>query len=81
MLKSFTGKIRPYLLCPLWEIPFGADQSVRVQDTVDDPSFHHIGTDDGCVDGVGVFAPGGLCHGLPRMAVIKTRRRREARYQ
>lgn len=55
------------LLGPLWEIPFGADQPVRVQDTVDDPSFHHISSNHGCVDGVRVLAPGGLCYGFPGM--------------
>lgn len=44
---------------------------MRVKDTIDDPSLDDVGTDDGCVDGIGVFAPGGLCYGFPGMAVIR----------
>lgn len=55
------------LLCPLGEVPLGADQAVRVQDTVHDAPLDDIGADDGRVDRVGVLAPGRLGHGFPRV--------------
>lgn len=55
------------LLGPLGEVPLGADQPVRVQDAVDDPSLHDVRADHGRVDGVRVLAPGRLGHGFPRV--------------
>lgn len=55
------------LLCPLGEVPLGADQAVRVQDTVDDAPFDDVRPDDGRVHRVGVLAPGRLGHGFPRV--------------
>lgn len=55
------------LLCPLGKVPLGADQAVRVQDTVHDAPFHDVGPYDGRVDRVGVLAPGRLGHGFPRV--------------
>lgn len=55
------------LLGPLREVPLGADQPVRVQDTVHDAPLDDIGADDGRVDRVGVLAPGRLGHGFPRV--------------
>lgn len=55
------------LLCPLGEVPLGADQAVRMQDTVHDAPFHDVGSYDGRVDRVGVLAPGRLGHGFPRV--------------
>lgn len=55
------------LLGPLREVPLGADQPVRVQDTVHDAPLDDIGADDGRVDWVGVLAPGRLGHGFPRV--------------
>lgn len=55
------------LLCPLGEVPLGADQAVRVQDSVHDAPLDDIGADDGRVDRVGVLAPGRLGHGFPRV--------------
>lgn len=55
------------LLGPLREVPLGADQPVRVQDTVHDAPLDDVGADDGRVDRVGVLAPGRLGHGFPRV--------------
>lgn len=55
------------LLCPLGEVPLGADQAVRVQDTVHDAPLDDVRSDDGRVDRVGVLAPGRLGHGFPRV--------------
>lgn len=55
------------LLCPLGEVPLGADQAVRMQDTVHDAPFHDVGSYDGRVDRVGVLAPGRLGYGFPRV--------------
>lgn len=57
------------LLCPLGEVPLGADQAVRMQDTVHDAPLDDVGSDDGRVDRVGVLAPGRLGHGFPRVTV------------
>lgn len=55
------------LLGPLGEVPLGADEAVRVQDTVHDAPLDDVGADDGRVDRVGVLAPGRLGHGFPRV--------------
>lgn len=55
------------LLGPLGKVPLGADEAVRVQDTVHDAPLDDVGADDGRVDRVGVLAPGRLGHGFPRV--------------
>lgn len=55
------------LLGPLGEVPLGADEAVRVQDTVHDAPLDDVGADDGRVDRVRVLAPGRLGHSFPRV--------------
>lgn len=53
------------LLGPLWKVPFGTDEAMRVEDTVDNPSLDHIGADHCRIDWIRVLAPGCLGHGFP----------------
>lgn len=57
-----------YSLRPAREIPFGADQPVRVQHAVHHRALDHIGADDARRHRVRVLAPRRLRDRLPRMA-------------
>ena len=57
-----------HLLRPPGNDPLGADDSVRVQDSIDHPPLHDVRPDDALADGVRVLAPRRLRDRLPRVA-------------
>lgn len=63
MQNSFVS----YLLCPLWEVPFGADKSVGVQDAIYHLPVNHIRPNDALIHGIRILPPRRLRHSLPRV--------------
>lgn len=58
-----------YLFGPPWKDPFGAQEPLRMKNTILNLSVQNIDCHHIWVHGIGIFSPCSLCHSFPGMAV------------